>query len=571
MEPSSIDNNRKLLNEARGKGKGALVGAFVKLSGPGWLQSAITLGGGSLATALYLGVLGGPAFLWLQPIAMIMGVIMLSAIGYVTLSTGEKPFAAINKHVNPLLGWSWIIATLMANCVWSLPQFNLATAAVRQNLMPGIFGEGVMSANLAQTIICLVISAIAVTFVWSYDSGRKGVKVFDILLKVVVGMVVISFFGVVVKLATTGDGLPWDQIRSGFVPNLSLLSHPASTFNAELGAVTEGFRAYWSDLIISQQRDVMIGAAATAVGINMTFLLPYSMLKRGWDKDFRGLAIFDLSTGLFIPFILVTGCIVIVASSQFHAKPAPGLLGEKNAQGELIQPAPGLLGQYKGLATKRLAAEFGAASIAALSTEELDQKIASLPLADRRMSAMLVKRDAGQLAQSLAPLTGSTVANMIFGFGVAGMAVSTIIVLMLINGFVVCEIFNKPMQGLTYKLGAMMPLIGIIGPFVWGQSKTRFWLAVPTSVFAMVLLPIAYFSFFFLMNQKSLLKEHMPTGGKRVAWNVCMLVAASLASFGSFWSLWSKLQWTGVWILVGFVTLAILVHFVRKNKASTEN
>ena len=32
---------------------------FAKLSGPGWLQSAITLGGGSLAGALFLGVIGG--------------------------------------------------------------------------------------------------------------------------------------------------------------------------------------------------------------------------------------------------------------------------------------------------------------------------------------------------------------------------------------------------------------------------------------------------------------------------------------------------------------------------------
>lgn len=567
MDQGTIDRNRKLLNDARGKGVRPMLGAFVKLSGPGWLQSAITLGGGSLATALYLGVLGGVAFLWLQPIAMIMGVIMLSAIGYVTLSTGEKPFDAINKHVNPVLGWGWIIATLMANCIWSLPQFNLATAAIRQNLMPGIFGEGVMAAAPAQTIISLIVAAIAVTFVWSYDSGHKGVKVFDILLKLVVAMVVISFFGVVVKMATTGDGLEWSKIFGGFIPNLSLFSEPTPTFTAEIAGVAERFQGFWTDLIVNQQRDVMIGAAATAVGINMTFLLPYSMLKRGWDKDFRGLAIFDLSTGLFIPFLLVTGCIVVVASSQFHAQPAPGLLGEMNSQGQLIQPDAGILGQYKGIAKKRLTAEYGAEAIAQLTAEELDEKITLLPMADRRMSAMLVKRDAAQLAQSLAPLTGSTVANIIFGFGVAGMAVSTIIVLMLINGFVMCEILKKPMHGLTYKLGAMMPLIGIIGPFVWGQSKARFWLAIPTSVFGMVLLPIAYFSFFFLMNQKSLLGENMPRGGKRIAWNTCMLVAASLASFGSFWSLWSKLQWTGVWILVGFILLAVGVHIARKNKA----
>jgi len=567
MEPSSVESNRELINSARKEGKGATVKAFIKLSGPGWLQSAITLGGGSLANALYLGVLGGLAFLWLQPIAMILGVIMLSAIGYVTLSTGEKPFAAIKNHVNPVLAWGWIIASLLANCVWALPQFNLATAATRQNLMPGIFGEGAMSAGVSQTIICLIVAAIAVTFIWSYDSGSKGVKIFDWMLKAIVGMVVISFFGVVVKMASSGDGLPWSQIIAGYIPDLSLMSKPASTFDADLAAVTENMRDFWTNLIVSQQRDVMIGAAASAVGINMTFLLPYSMLKRGWDKDFRGLAIFDLSTGLFIPFLLVTSCIVIVASSQFHAKPAPGLLGEKDANGQVIQPAGGLLAQYKGLAAKRLTAEIGPDAVAALSPEALEEKIAALPMADRRMAAMLVKRDAGQLAQSLAPLTGHTVANAIFGFGVVGMAISTIIVLMLINGFVICEIANKPMHGLTYKLGAMMPLIGILGPFVWGQAKARFWLAVPTSVFGMVLLPIAYFSFFLLMNSKSLLKENMPTGGKRVAWNTAMLIAAGLASFGSIYSLWAKLQWTGMWIMAGFIAFAVIVHFVRKKKA----
>ena len=60
---------------------------YAKISGPGWLQGAITLGGGSLAGALYLGVLSGYGFLWVQPLAMICGIIMLSAIAYVTLST----------------------------------------------------------------------------------------------------------------------------------------------------------------------------------------------------------------------------------------------------------------------------------------------------------------------------------------------------------------------------------------------------------------------------------------------------------------------------------------------------
>ena len=55
-ESAEVQANRELIQNARQKGRGSLLGAFVKLSGPGWLQSAITLGGGSLASSLYLGI-----------------------------------------------------------------------------------------------------------------------------------------------------------------------------------------------------------------------------------------------------------------------------------------------------------------------------------------------------------------------------------------------------------------------------------------------------------------------------------------------------------------------------------
>src|SRR5690606_26034557 len=98
--PSRVEQDRQLILDARERGTAAKVGAYVKLSGPGWMQSAITLGGGSLAGSLYLGVLAGNHLMWLQPLAMVLGIVMLSAIGYVTLSTGERPFQAINNHIN---------------------------------------------------------------------------------------------------------------------------------------------------------------------------------------------------------------------------------------------------------------------------------------------------------------------------------------------------------------------------------------------------------------------------------------------------------------------------------------
>jgi hypothetical protein len=181
--------------------------------------------------------------------------------------------------------------------------------------------------------------------------------------------------------------------------------------------------------------------------------------------------------------------------------------------------------------------------------------------ADKNVGAMLVKRDAFNLADTLVPLTGPVIAQYVFGFGIIGMAMSAATMLMTINGLCFCELLGRPPRGWTQKIGCLMVSVGALGPFFWKDAAP--WLAIPTSVFAMVLLPIAYFAFFLLMNQKSFLGENMPIGVKRILWNVLMALAAGAASFGCVWSLWSKLQWKGIGLLAGFIVLCVVVHFVR--------
>tara|TARA_R110000850_G_scaffold18381_42_gene56304 strand:- start:25261 stop:27024 length:1764 start_codon:yes stop_codon:yes gene_type:complete len=573
---SRIEQDRQLILDAKERGTGAKILAYTRLSGPGWLQSAITLGGGSLAGGLYLGILSGYHLMWLQPLAMIMGVIMLSAIGYVALSTKERPFAAINTHINPVLGWGWAIATLMANLVWIMPQYALGTAALQQNLAPELFGDpknGLISA----VAVLFVISAIVI---WFYDSGGWGIKLFEAILKILVGIVVLCFFGVVLKMSISTNDLDWGKILAGYIPNFSLFSNPSPEFSDVL-AQAGGYAEYWKNLIVGKQQQVMITAAATAVGINMTFLLPYSMRAKGWDKDFRGLAMFDLATGLFIPFVLATSCVVIAAASQFHAQPAAGLVGETNAkgqvvdaEGEVIEADPNLQGQFNKLLDSRIKSE--------VSTEEWDKlqqadnaaalqaKRNDLPLPERTLAAMLVNRDAFQLAAALKPLAGATVSQVVFGLGVVAMAISTIIILMLINGFVFCEMLGVEPRGTFHRIGCFMPaLTGVAGPFIWGDSDAKAWLAVPTSMFGMVLLPIAYATFFFMMNSPKILGERMPTGGKRVAWNLAMGISTLLATFGCVWSIKSSAFATYGFVALGvFIGLAIIVHFIRGNSSS---
>ena len=538
----SFAAEKNLLAEANQKPLLSRWGTFAKLSGPGWLQGAITLGGGSLAGSLYIGVIGGYELLWLQPLMMIFGVLMLSVIGYVTLSTGEKPFRAINKHINPVLGWGWLIAAMLANLVWAMPQFGLGTAAIQQNF-------GILDSDHGKYICALLLFVIGAAVVWSYDSGNKGVKVFEIILKIMVGVVVLSFFGVVIVMS--GE-LEWGAIFAGFIPNFSLLFEPASKFT---GIIAEsGDPDYWKDIILGSQRDRMVTAAATAVGINMTFLLPYSMLRKGWGRAHRGLAPFDLSLGLFLPFFLATTCVVIASASQFHGKYDEGLLDptKKTALTEKLQGAydKNLSGIQKQLGEGK-----------------------EPNLIDRQLAAMLVSRDAFQLAGSLENLTDNkTVSQTVFGIGVLGMAISTIIILMLINGFTVTEMLGAEIGGMKHRIGSILPGVsGALGfLFLWSNAEAKFWLAVPTSVFGMVLLPIAYITFFLMINSRSLMGDALPQGNKRIVLNIAMLVALVAATIGAGWSIWSKVQWTGVTVVGLFILAAVFAHLLRSDR-SAEN
>ncbi len=539
-----IERDRVLIDEALRHGLARRIWVYARLSGPGWLQSAITLGGGSLAGSLYLGVLMGYQPLFVQVVAMTLGVVMLGAIAYVTLGTGKRPFPAIRDHVNPVLAWAWALATLMANVVWALPQFSLATAAVQQNLLPGL-GEG----TAATALICGTVLALTISITWFYDIGSWGIKLYETLLRVLVGLIVICFFGVVIKLALA-QGLPTGTILRGFWPDPSLLVAPARELQQAVAA-TGGYATFWSHLIVSMQRDVVITASATAVGINMTFLLPYSMLARGWDHRFRGLALFDLVTGMAIPFVLATGCVVIAAASQFHARPAPGLVGSERSAFRPPGVPERLWRDYKGLLERRL-------EEARRRGDQAPSSIAELPAADKKLAAMIVKRDAFDLARALEPLTGDVIARYVFGLGVLAMAISTITILMLISGFAVCEMLGLPDEGWPHRLGCLAPAVGALGPFVWGQA--RFWLAVPASVVGMMLLPIAYGTFVLMMNNRELLGDAMPRGWRRLCWNTFMTVALAFATLGAGWSIWSRLGWVSVPLVLGFLSLVALGH-----------
>jgi Mn2+/Fe2+ NRAMP family transporter len=254
---------------------------YLKLSGPGWLQSAVTLGAGSAGSSIFAGAVFGYKLIWVQPLAILLGVIMFTAIGHQLVITRARPYDVFWKRLHPSLAIFWGINILLASTVWQFPQYSLGTA-----VMQDIFS--VIGLDLPRGIFALVLLIITTKICWSYGKGnRKAVTGFERLFKYLLITMVCAFLLVVIK-----TGIKWSELFKG------LFSFYIPT---DIKGVT-----------------IVLGMIGAAVGVNQTFLYPYTMLARGWGKTHRRLKNFDLSTSMVIPFVLATGFVVIACANTLH-------------------------------------------------------------------------------------------------------------------------------------------------------------------------------------------------------------------------------------------------------------
>ena len=265
---------------------------YFSRTGPGWLQSALVLGSGSAYASLYAGAFLQYRLLWVQPLAMVLGIILFAAMSYQTLSTGVRPFDAMKRYIHPVVAWSWVIGALLATMIWHLPQYALA-AGMTEDMIKAVTGWE--PSSVAQTVlrigIGLVVLVISTTVVWCYSSGYRGVRFYERILKGLVWMIILAFTIVIVRRAIEG-GVQWRKLFKGFLP-LYVPTDPRGV-------------------------SIVMAAFSAATGINATFLFPYTLLARGWGKEHRGLSRFDLMTGMLLPFCIATSLMVIATGCTIY-------------------------------------------------------------------------------------------------------------------------------------------------------------------------------------------------------------------------------------------------------------
>ena len=103
-------------------------------------------------------------------------------------------------------------------------------------------------------------------------------------------------------------------------------------------------------------------------------------------------------------------------------------------------------------------------------------------------------------------------------------------------------------------------MVGFCWVFLWkGASLT--YLAIVAGTFAIMLLPIAYFAFLLMMNNRDLMGAEKPTGFRMTVWNVLMTLSLIIVSYAGYVSLMDKLgkPGTGPMVLGGVLTFGLLV------------
>lgn len=448
--------------------------------------------------------------MWLQPLAMLCGLVMLMALNHVTLWRKETPFDQVKGRISPVLAWAWLGATIVADVVFCTAQNALGIATVKQNLGGGAIPD---------MVIAVVLSLVAYGTVVMFSRGVGAAKLFEGMLKALVAVVVLCFFGAAGYLVSTG-GADLGAILKGLVPNPQGMFTPSQSLEPMIEA-TGPMADWWREFIAGNQRDRIITGFGTAVGINMTFLLPYTVRARGWGKKHEELSRFDLVIALFVPYAVATTLLVVVASAQFHGK-TDDVLG---ADGK---PVAAYAANYYKVLESRQNQEEGAP----FAPDDIPVMADYLPEADRKLAAALTNRDAGQLSKSLEPVLGPTGANLVFGIGILAMALSTMMVHMLMNGYAVSQAVGRPGEGKPFLLGAAIPgALALFAPIVWtGDAKVA--LQVPAAMIATSLLPIAYLGILLLMNRTD------PGEPKPPLWiNLLLVLVLAIAGFGSYWSL----------------------------------
>lgn len=278
---------KALLTELNKKPPGKRVFGYIKLSGPGFMNAAFTLGAGSFASSVTLGAAYGYKMLWIPLYSFTFGIFMLALATRFVTRTDTPIIEAQNKYHGKFFG---SIATGLIACCLASIVFNFGQYALGSDAITSLFST--LGMHVPKSISWVFLVAISVPLALMYGNGEnvKGVKFVENAMKIMIGIMLVVFGAV---LCVTGIDLP------AMVSGLLIPTLPSGI---------EG--------II-----MLIGSLTATIGVMDWVLFNNGMISRGYSEEHETLGRFDAFFGGLLPVTLILSFVSIAFAEAFAGQP----------------------------------------------------------------------------------------------------------------------------------------------------------------------------------------------------------------------------------------------------------
>lgn len=277
---------------------------YIKLSGPGFMNAAFTLGAGSFASSVTLGAAYGYDMLWIPLYSFAIGIFMLALAARFVTQTTVPVIKAQDQYHGKFFGSfaTGLVACFIASIVYSFGQYALGSDA-----LTSLFK--VLNLNIPKSVSWIFLVAVSVPLSLMYGSGEnpKGVRFVENAMKVMIGIMLVVFGAV---LCVTGINLP-AMVKGLLIPKL-----PSGL-----------------DGII-----MMIGSLTATIGVMDWMLFNNGMISRGYSEEHERLGRFDAFFGGLLPVTLILSFVSIAFAEAFSGKP-----GIPTSSGELCDALIGVI------------------------------------------------------------------------------------------------------------------------------------------------------------------------------------------------------------------------------------
>lgn len=301
-------NQKPLLQRTKG---------YIRLSGPGFMNAAFTLGAGSFASSVTLGAAYGYDMLWIPLYSFAFGIFMLALSARFVAASEIPVIEAQDKYHGKFFGSfaTGLVACFIASIVYTFGQYALGADAVTSLFK-------VVDINMPKSVSWIFLVAISVPLSLMYGSGEnpKAVKFVENAMKVMIGIMLLVFGAV---LSVTGINIP-AMIKGLLIPKL-----PSGL---------EG--------II-----MLIGSLTATIGVMDWVLFNNGMISRGYSEEHEILGRFDAFFGGMLPVTLILSFVSIAFAEAFSGKPGIPSTSEELSQA-LVSIIPSVwiqLGFYVGI------------------------------------------------------------------------------------------------------------------------------------------------------------------------------------------------------------------------------